>query len=79
MPADVTVCLDDTTLTALDELAAETRQSRSTLVNEAILDYVALSASQIAKIKAGIEAADRGDFATEEELDQIESKLRAKL
>ena len=79
MSAALSVSLDETTLKALDELAAKTDRPRSWHVNQAVQDYVALNAWQVAKIEEGIAAADRGDFAAEEELDQIEAKLRAKL
>ena len=40
--------------------------------------YVALNAWQIAKIKEGIAAADRGDFATEEEMERLLAKYDVK-
>ncbi|MGO4175703.1 CopG family ribbon-helix-helix protein [Bosea sp. TAF32] len=77
MTAAFTIRLDDETLAKLDALAADTDRSRSWLATKAIEDYVALNAWQIARIKEGIAEADRGEFATEEELDAIEAKLQA--
>jgi predicted transcriptional regulator len=78
MPAPLSVSLDETTLKALDELAEKTDRPRDWHVNQAVQDYVALNAWQIAKIEAGIAAADRGDFASEEEIARVRDKFRAK-
>jgi predicted transcriptional regulator len=37
--------------------------------------YVALSARQIEKVEEGIAAADRGDFATDEEVARVRKKF----
>lgn len=71
MTAAFTIRLDDATIEALDRLAEKTERSRSWLVTRAIEDFVALNAWQIEKIEAGIAAADRGEFASEDELDQL--------
>jgi predicted transcriptional regulator len=78
MSAAFTVRLDDTTLEALDKLAEKTERSRSWLVTRAIEDFVALNAWQIGKIEEGIAAADRGEFASDDELDKLEAKYRTK-
>lgn len=78
MSAAFTVRLDETTLGALDQLAEKTERSRSWLVAKAIEDYVALNAWQIGKIEAGIEAANRGDFASDAELARVRKKFAAK-
>jgi predicted transcriptional regulator len=77
MTAAFTIRLDDETLAKLDALAADTDRSRNWLAAKAIQDYVELNAWQIQRIKEGIAEADRGEFATEEELDAIEAKLQA--
>lgn len=77
MTAAFTIRLDDETLAKLDALAADTDRSRNWLVAKAIQDYVELNAWQIQRIKKGIAEADRGEFATDEELDAIEAKLQA--
>jgi predicted transcriptional regulator len=58
----------------LDRLAEATNRSKSFLASEAIRDYVALNEWQINEIKAGIEEADRGEFATEEEVERVLNK-----
>lgn len=64
----LTVPLDPALSKDLDSLAAETRRTRASLATEAIAHYVALQNWQIAKIKAGVAAAERGDFASDDEL-----------
>jgi predicted transcriptional regulator len=78
MTAAFTLRLDDETLKALDRLAEKTDRSRNWLAARAIEDYIALSAWQIEKIEAGIDAADRGDFADEEEVARVLGKYSAK-
>jgi predicted transcriptional regulator len=75
MPAAFTVRLDDDTLAALDRLAEQTERSRSWLVSRAVEDYVSLNEWQIARIREGIAAADRGDFASDEEMERIRRKF----
>lgn len=75
MPAAFTVRLDEDTLTALDRLAERTERSRNWLVSRAIEDYVLLNEWQIAKIEEGIADADRGDFASDEEMGRIRRKF----
>lgn len=79
MTAAFTIRLDDEVLAKLDALAADTDRSRSWIAAKAIQDYVELNAWQIEQIKAGIAEADRGEFATEEELDAIEAEIQAKI
>jgi predicted transcriptional regulator len=78
MPAPFTVRLDETTLSALDHLAAKTDRSRNWLVARAIEDFVALNAWQIGKIEAGLSAADRGEFAKDNELARVRKKFAPK-
>lgn len=79
MTAAFTIRLDDEMLAKLDALAADTDRSRNWIATKAIESYVELNAWQIAQIKAGIAEADRGEFATEEELDAIEAEIQAKI
>ncbi|HEV7324704.1 MAG TPA: CopG family ribbon-helix-helix protein [Bosea sp. (in: a-proteobacteria)] len=78
MTAAFTIRLDDETLAKLDALAADTDRSRNWLVAKAIQDYVELNAWQIQRIKEGIAQADRGEFATEEEVEAVFAKYRTK-
>lgn len=60
----------------LDRLAGARRRDRSFLINEAIEQYLELNDWQEAQIRAGIEEADQGDFATEEEVEAVFAKWR---
>jgi predicted transcriptional regulator len=78
MPAPFTVRLDESTLTALDHLAEKTDRSRNWLVSRAVEDFVALNAWQLGKIEAGLAAANRDDFASDEELARVRKKFAPK-
>jgi len=78
MTTAFTVRLDETTLAKLDQLAEKTDRSRSWLVTQAVYDYVALNAWHLEKIEAGIAAADRGDFASAEELTRVRAKFNTR-
>ncbi len=78
MPAPFTVRLDELTLNALDHLAQKTDRSRNWLISRAVQDFVALNAWQLGKIEAGIAAADRGEFASDEELARVRKKFAPK-
>lgn len=78
MTAAFTIRLDDEKLAKLDALAADMDRSRSWIAAKAIEDYVALNAWQIEQIKEGIAQADRGEFATDEEVQAVFDKYRMK-
>jgi predicted transcriptional regulator len=78
LTAAFTLRMNDATLEALDRLAEKTERSRSWLATKAIEDYVALNAWQIGKIEAGIAAADRGDFASDDDVARVVGKYSAK-
>ena len=75
MSDSLTVQLDDVTLSALDQLAQKTERSRTSLVSQAVQDYVALNNWQLRKTEAGIEAAERGDFASDAEVLRVRAKF----
>lgn len=77
MTAAFTIRLDDEMLAKLDALAADTDRSRNWIAAKAIQDYVELNAWQIQRIKEGIAEADRGDFATDEEVAAVFNKYKA--
>jgi predicted transcriptional regulator len=52
----------------LDAIARRQRRDRTQLIGEAIDQYLALQEMHLAKIDEGIAAADRGDFASEREV-----------
>ena len=78
MDVTIEVDFDEALIARVDALAAETNKSREQLMREAIEQFVAFQAAQIAHIKEGIAQLDRGEYATEEELDAIEAELEAR-
>jgi predicted transcriptional regulator len=77
MTAAFTIRLDDEMLAKLDALAADTDRSRNWIAAKAIQDYVELNAWQIQRIKEGIAEADRGEFATDEDVAAVFNKYKA--
>jgi predicted transcriptional regulator len=75
MSAALTVRLDDAMIDTLDRLAQKTGRSPGSLVAEAVQDYLALNSWQLEKIESGIAAAERGDFATADEISRVRAKF----
>ncbi len=78
MSNTVTIDLEDDAGRALDRLAQQTNRSVDALVNQAVRDLLNLQEWQWRKIEAGIAAAERAEFATEEELDRIAGKYHTR-
>jgi predicted transcriptional regulator len=76
LTAAFTIRLDDELMTKLDALASDTDRSRSWIAKKAIETYVERNAWQIARIEEGIAEADRGDFATDDEVEAVFSRYR---
>jgi predicted transcriptional regulator len=74
MTAAFTINIDEPTLTALDNLAVRLERSRDALIREALEDYLEFQAWQVRKIEAGLAAADRGEFATDDEVAAVFAK-----
>ena len=73
-----TVRLSDDVTEKLDSLATKLDRSRSYLAAQAIGDFVAREAWQIADIEAGLREAERGEFATEAEVAATIARLTAR-
>jgi predicted transcriptional regulator len=63
-----TVRLSDEIAEKLDAIANKLDRSRSYVAAQAIGDFVAREAWQLADIEAGLREAERGDFATDAEV-----------
>ena len=74
MTASVTFELEEETISALNAYAARIDRPRSTLVNEALEEWLALQKWQLEEVEAGIAEADRGEFVSDEEIDKIVAK-----
>jgi predicted transcriptional regulator len=72
--ATVSTKLDPQIATKLDLLARATARSKSYLVAEAVEAYVEEQAWQIEAIREGIKEADKGNFATDEEVKKTFNK-----
>lgn len=66
-----TVRVPDETADKLDRLAQKLDRSRSYVAAQAIEDYVAREAWQLAEIEAGLLEAERGDFASAADLASV--------
>jgi predicted transcriptional regulator len=58
----------------LDALAESTGRTKSFLAVEAIKTYLQQEAWQVAEIRQALAEADAGDFAKEQEVEQVRSK-----
>lgn len=64
----LTLRLDPKLTSQLDKLADATQRSRSFLITEAVREYLALNEWQIQETKKALKEADRGEFASDEEV-----------
>ncbi len=70
----MTVRLPDEIKKRLDKLAKATDRSKSWLAADAIRSYIELQEWQIQEIKAGVEEADAGKFASDAEVQAVITK-----
>lgn len=66
--------LPDELTNQLDKLAAATGRTKSFLAGQAIRDFVERESWQIAEITQAITEADNGEFASDEEINNISAK-----
>jgi len=71
-----TVRIDPEKQQQIDQLARQLDRSRNYLVGQAIEEFLEAHAWQVEKIKAGLAAADRGEFASEAEMEQVFNRYR---
>ncbi|MEZ2218909.1 CopG family ribbon-helix-helix protein [Rhizobium sp. RCC_161_2] len=69
-----TVRVSDETARKLDQIAEKLDRSRSYMAAQAIEDYVAREEWQIAEIEAGLAEANRGEFASDDEVAKVIGK-----
>lgn len=73
----LSVRVSDEQATLLDTLAKVTDRSRSYLVGMALERLIEENSWQMQEIQQAIEEADRGEFATEEEVQAVRKKWLA--
>ena len=76
MSTTMTIRLEDETRDRLDKLAEATKRSRSFLAAEAIRDYVKLNEWQVGEIRGALKEADRGEFASANEVKRFFDRWR---
>lgn len=72
--AVLTLRLDSKLKDRLDRLSKATQRSRSFVAAEAIREYVSLNEWQIGEIRKALGEADRGEFATSQEVQRTIKK-----
>lgn len=72
--AVLTLRINNDTKDKLDKLAAATHRSKSFLAAEAINRYLEIEAWQIAEIEQAMTEADKGDFASDEQVTALLAK-----
>jgi RHH-type rel operon transcriptional repressor/antitoxin RelB len=61
----------------LEDLAKSTARTKSFVTVEALSSYLATQSWQVKEIAAGIADADRGDFATDDQVNAVFAKYGA--
>lgn len=74
MPAQISIRTSEDLVGQLDAMAEATGRTRSFLINEALREYIAREAWQVAEILKALKEADAGDFATDEEVAALDAK-----
>lgn len=71
MTTAFTVRVSDETASKLNQIAEKLDRSRAYMAAEAIEAFVEQQEWQLAEIEAGLDAADRGEFASAEDVAQV--------
>ncbi|WP_203434349.1 CopG family ribbon-helix-helix protein [Nitrosococcus halophilus] len=71
-----TVRIDPEKQKQLDAIAQQLDRSRNYVVNQAIEEFLDTHAWQVEHIRAGLDAAEQGAFATDEEMEAIFNRYR---
>lgn len=72
--AAFTVKVSDEIASKLEQIAEKLDRSRSHMAAQAIEDYVARKEWQLAEIEDGLTEADRGEFASDEDVAKVIGK-----
>ena len=76
MSTTMTLRIEDSVKEQLEKLAQATHRTKSFLASEAIKNYISMNEWQINEIKEGLKEADRGDFASDEEVKAVFNKWK---
>lgn len=75
--SEATVIVRQDLKAELERLAAQTRRGQVDLANEALEAYLEREMANLARIRAGLEQARCGEFATDEEVKEFFAKRAA--
>ena len=70
------VTIDASLKNRLASLAQETSRDEDSLINEAITNFLDLQEWQRERLETAVAAADRGEFATQSEVDRVMDKYK---
>jgi len=70
----MSMILSDELTNQLDALAVATGRTKSFLAGQAIRDFIERETWQVAEINQAITEADKGEFASDEEMNAIATK-----
>ena len=68
---------DPDTLSSLDEIAKNMGRSRNWVLNKAIKDFIEYQQWFKKQVQEGLEAADKGEFASDEEINNVFNRFGA--
>jgi RHH-type rel operon transcriptional repressor/antitoxin RelB len=74
MSTQISIRASEELISRFNALAKETDRSRAYLINQAMEEYIAREAWQVAEIRQALKEADAGDFATDEEIATFDAK-----
>ena len=77
MSHSTSIRLDQETLNQIDAIAAAEGRSRSWILQQAVKDALEIRSSYEAAVQKGVEQAQAGQFATEEEVESVFAKYGA--
>ncbi|OJW48500.1 MAG: CopG family transcriptional regulator [Alphaproteobacteria bacterium 41-28] len=67
----ITFSLDPEKTKALDAIATSMDRDRAYILNEAVEEYIELRQWYLSHIQKGLDQADKGDFASEEDVEKF--------
>ncbi|MGF0538053.1 CopG family ribbon-helix-helix protein [Agrobacterium sp. ES01] len=73
----ITVVIPEETAARLDRLAEKLARSSDSVAADAIRDFVAREEWQLEEIEAGLAEAERGDFASDDEVHAVLARCGA--
>lgn len=70
----LTLRLDPATKKRLDDVAKSTQRTRALVAAQAVHDFLEVNDWQVREIEKGVQEADNGEFATDEEVKRVTTK-----